>query len=74
MKPKAQSPKLNAETLFFLFFFFAFSFFGLFPSKTQAQTGNRTHFTFHIYVDPIYGDDSLALVQNPDPLVINHRP
>ncbi len=32
-----------------------------------VPSGSRTHFTFHMYVDPHYGDDALAAAQNPSP-------
>ena len=36
------------------------------PAQTQPPpSGSRTQFVFHVYVDPIFGDDDLAWAQNP---------
>ena len=37
-------------------------------SGSRAPSQERTHHVFHIYVDPIYGDDALAVTQNPSAL------
>ena len=45
---------------------FLFLFFVLFPGHAPAQSvGYRTHFIFHVWVDPLNGDDTLALSSNP---------
>lgn len=37
-------------------------------SPVQQDPPDRQHFVFHVYVDPLFGDDALATAQNPTAL------
>ncbi|GEM_PF-4021130 len=55
------------NTKILLFLLIGLVLVGLIASPAFAQTGSRTHFVFHVYVDPIHGSDGLAYSQAPQP-------